>query len=92
MLFRSDTLIPDPVRGAVTLAGRRERYVAALEVLPPGIHQLILHPAKLDDELRSMTGSAVARDLDFQVFSDPQVHARLAAKGISLARYRDFIA
>ncbi|MBA3973868.1 MAG: hypothetical protein C0504_06575 [Candidatus Solibacter sp.] len=91
-IFVLDTLIPDPVRGAVTLNERRERYVAALEALPPGIHQLILHPAKLDDELRSMTGSAVARDLDFQVFSDPQVHARLTAKGISLAKYRDFIA
>jgi hypothetical protein len=91
-IFILDTLIPDPVRGAVTLNERRDRYVAALEALPPGIHQLIVHPAKLDDELRSMTGSAVARDLDFQVFSDPQVHARLTAKGISLAKYRDFIA
>lgn len=90
-IFILDTLIPDPVRGAVTLAERRDRYVAALEALPPGIHQLIVHPARLDEELKSMTGSAVARDLDFQVFSDPQVHARLAAKGISLARYRDFI-
>lgn len=91
-IFVLDTLIPDPVRGAVTLAERRDRYVAALEALPPGIHQLIVHPAKLDEELKSMTGSAIARDLDFQVFSDPQVHARLAAKGISLAKYRDFIA
>ena len=91
-IFVLDTLIPDPVRGAVSLNERRERYVAALEALPAGVHQLIVHPAKLDDELKSMTGSAVARDLDFQVFSDPQVHARLAAKGIGLARYRDFIA
>ncbi len=89
-IFVLDTLIPDPVRGALTLAERRDRYVAALEALPPGIHQLIVHPAKLDEELKAMTGSAVARDLDFQVFSDPKVHTRLAAKGISLARYRDF--
>lgn len=90
-VFVLDTLIPDPVKGALTLADRRERYISALEALPPGVHQLIVHPAKLDDELRAMTGSAVARDLDFQVFSDPRVHARLAAKGIALARYRDFI-
>ncbi len=90
-IFVLDTLIPDPVRGALTLAERRDRYVAALEALPPGVHQLIIHPAKLDDELKAMTGSAVGRDLDFRVFSDPKVHARLAAKGIALARYRDFI-
>lgn len=90
-IFVLDTLVTVPMRGAATLQECRNRYVAALEALPPGIHQLIVHPAKLDEELRSMTGSAVARDLDFRVFSDPQVHARLAAKGISLARYRDFI-
>jgi len=91
-VFVLDSLIPDPVKGVLTLAERRERYAAALEALPPGVHQLIIHPARLDGELRAMTGSAVARDLDFQVFSDPQVHARLAAQGIALARYRDFIA
>jgi len=90
-IFVLDTLIPVPMRGAVTLQECRDRYVAALEALPPGIHQLIVHPAKLDEELKAMTGSAVARDLDFQVFSDPKIHARLAAKGIALARYRDFI-
>jgi predicted glycoside hydrolase/deacetylase ChbG (UPF0249 family) len=90
-LFVLDSLMTVPMRGAVTLADVRDRYVAAIEALPPGVHQLILHPAKLDEELKAMTGSAVARDLDFQVFSDPQVHARLAAKGIALARYKDYI-
>lgn len=90
-VFVLDSLMPDPVRGVLTLAARRDSYVAAIEALPPGVHQLIVHPAKLDEELRAMTGSAVARDLDFQVFSDPQVHARLAEKGIAMARYRDFI-
>jgi hypothetical protein len=91
-LFVLDSLMTVPMRGAVTLADVRDRYVAAIEALPPGVHQLILHPAKLDEELKAMTGSAVARDFDFQVFSDPQIHARLAAKGIALARYRDYIA
>lgn len=90
--FMLDSLIPDPVRGANTLETRRERYLAALEALPAGVHQLILHPARLDQELRAMTGSAVARDLDFQIFSDPAVHGRLAAKGIVLTQYREFIA
>ncbi len=91
-IFVLDSLVPDPVKGVTTLAERRKGYVEAIEALPPGVHQLIVHPAKLDDELRAMTGSAVARDLDFQVFSDPAVHERLSAKGIALARYRDFIA
>lgn len=91
-IFVLDSLMTVPMQGALTLAERRERYVAAIEALSPGVHQLIVHPAKLDDELRAMTGSAVARDLDFQVFLDPTVHERLSAKGIELARYRDFIA
>lgn len=89
-VFVLDSLMTDPVRGVLTLAERKDRYLASIEALPAGVHQLIVHPATLNDELRAMTGSAVARDLDFQAFSDPQVHARLAAKGIALARYRDF--
>jgi hypothetical protein len=38
-----------------------------------------------------MTGTAVQRDLDYRVFSHPAVHARLASKGIQLARYADVV-
>jgi predicted glycoside hydrolase/deacetylase ChbG (UPF0249 family) len=89
--FRLETLVPDPTAGSKDLAARRNAYLSAIEALPPGVHQLIIHPAKLCDETIAMTGTAVQRDLDYRIFSDPVVHSRLASKGIQLARYADFI-
>jgi predicted glycoside hydrolase/deacetylase ChbG (UPF0249 family) len=87
--FRLDSLIPDPVRGAKTIEERRQRYLAALAALPPGVHQLIIHPAKLDGELRAMTGSAVARDQDYRIFHDPGMKSWWAEKGIQLVGWQD---
>lgn len=87
--FRLDSLMPDPVRGTKTIEERRARYLAALTALPPGIHQLILHPAKLDNELKAMTGSAVARDMDYRIFHDPAMKSWWAEKGIQLTGWQD---
>jgi predicted glycoside hydrolase/deacetylase ChbG (UPF0249 family) len=87
--FRLDSLLPDPARGTKTLEDRRERYLAALAALPPGVHQLILHPAKLNDELRAMTGSAVARDQDYRIFHDPKMKDWFARKSIQLVGWQD---
>lgn len=87
--FRLDSLMPDPVRGAKTLEERTAAYQKAIEALPPGVHQLILHPAKLDDELRAMAGSAVARDMDYRIFVDPAMKEWLASKKITLVGYQD---
>lgn len=87
--FRLDSLIPDPVRGSKSIELRRDRYQKALAALPAGVHQLIIHPAKLDHELRAMTGSAVARDQDYQIFHDPAMKAWWAEKGIQLVGWQD---
>lgn len=87
--FRLDSLMPDPVRGTKTIEERRERYLAALTKLEPGVHQLILHPAKMDTELTAMTGSAVARDQDYRIFHAPEMKGWWAEKGIELVGWQD---
>lgn len=87
--FRLDSLMPDPVRGTKTIDERRKGYLDALERLPAGVHQLIVHPAKLDEELRAMTGSAVARDMDYRIFSEPSMKQWFAEKKIELVGYQD---
>lgn len=87
--FRLDSLITGPARAGSTLEERRDSYFEAILKLRPGIHQLILHPAKLDNELRAMTGSAVARDRDYRIFHDPKMKAWWAEKGIQLTGWQD---
>lgn len=87
--FRLDSLVPDPVRGSKSIEERRERYLKALAALPAGVHQLIIHPAKLDSELRAMTGSAVARDQDYRIFHDPAMKSWWTEKGIQLVGWQD---
>lgn len=87
--FRLDSLLPDPARGSKTIEERRERYLAAIAALPPGVHQVILHPAKLDGELRAMTNSAVIRDQDYRIFHDPKMKEWWAGKGIQMVGWQD---
>ncbi|MCL4796050.1 MAG: polysaccharide deacetylase family protein [Bryobacteraceae bacterium] len=87
--FRLDTLITGPARGGNTLEERRDSYIEAITALGPGVHQLILHPAKLDNELKAMTGSAVARDRDYRIFHDPKMKGWWADKGIALVGWQD---
>lgn len=87
--FRLDSLMPDPVRGTKTLEERRAAYQKAIEALPPGVHQLIIHPAKLGEELKAMAGSAVARDMDYRIFVDPAMKAWFASKQVTLVGYQD---
>ena len=88
-IFRLDSLMPDPVRGTAAIEERKSRYLAAIQALPPGLHQLIIHPAALDNELKAMTGSAVARDMDFRIFSDPSMKRWFADHNIALTGYQD---
>ncbi len=88
-VFRLDRLLTNPARGASDLASRRAAYHAALRGLGPGVHQIILHPAVLSPELRAATASAVQRDLDYRIFSDPGTVKLMADLGIQLVGWRD---
>lgn len=56
-----------------TEEARFEAYRKALVALPPGISQIILHPAKDGPELNNIAGSHVKRDLDYRLFLLPKM-------------------
>ncbi len=88
-LFRLDSLMPDPTRGAKNQEERRVAYHAALRALKPGIHQLILHPGRLEPELQAATSRAADREGDYQIFKDPATIKLLSELGIKLVGWQD---
>lgn len=80
---------PDPGKKAKTQEDRRQAYYESLRKLKPGVHQLILHLAVLDSELRAFTGSAENRNGDYRIFGDPATRKLLHDHNIQLVGWRN---
>ncbi len=76
--------------GGDVLKEREQEYSTALQSLPEGVTQLIIHCGYDDQELRGITSSAVRRDQDRRLFSDKSYREKLQDKGIRLISWREF--
>lgn len=68
---------------------RRESYRDLLEKLKPGVTKLIIHLAKDDAEIRSVTGAWGYRWADYQFWTSAEAGELLAKNGIKLMTYRE---
>jgi predicted glycoside hydrolase/deacetylase ChbG (UPF0249 family) len=72
-----------------TLESRFEAYREALSALPPGVSQIILHPAKDGPELSQIAGSHVKRDLDYRLMLMPAMRDLLKELKIQSVGFRE---
>jgi len=88
-VFRLDSLLTDPARGTKTYEQRRAAYHAALRALGPGVHMMIVHPGRDDEELRAATSGAPDREGDYRIFLEPQTRELIRQLGIRLVGWQD---
>ncbi len=70
--------------GGDTHEQRVENYKKTLRTLPTGVSQLIIHCGFADDELRAITNSAMNRDGDRRIFTDPAIAGLIKRLGIEV--------
>jgi len=85
--FTLDDLIS--IEGHVPVEKQKQFYIDAIRKLKPGITQIIIHCGVEGEELKAITGTNARRDMDRQVFCDPEVKAVLAAERIRLITWRE---
>ena len=81
---------PDHFLG-IRLTGRmnRERLLAGLERLRPGLTELMCHPGVCDEELRNApTRLKQERQTELEALTSPEVRRLLERRGICLTSYR----
>jgi predicted glycoside hydrolase/deacetylase ChbG (UPF0249 family) len=71
-------------------ATRTRNYLKALESLPPGVNELIVHCGIDNAELEAITDSAKLRDSDRRFVTDPQTRAELTRMGCTLTNWNEF--
>ena len=67
---------------------RKASYLKDMQNLQPGLNQIIIHCGIGNDELKAITGTAMKRDSDRRVFTDPEMIAEIRRLGIEVITWK----
>jgi predicted glycoside hydrolase/deacetylase ChbG (UPF0249 family) len=68
---------------------RKAVYLKALRNLKPGITGIYVHCGYDDDELRSITGSSSIRNGDREIFTDPDMIAKVRSMNLKITNWKE---
>ncbi len=68
----------------------REHLLSIFATLPEGTHELMCHPARVDQELIGTSTYAHERKVELDLLTDPEILGALDASGIELASFQVF--
>jgi hypothetical protein len=66
---------------------RLERLLDILRGLPPGVSELMCHPARVDDELRAGSSYAEEREVELALLTGAEAREALRAAGVELLHF-----
>jgi chitin disaccharide deacetylase len=66
-----------------------ENLMRILDALPDGTHELMAHPAILDDEIMQATSYNTMRKVELDLLTDPRIVQHVRDCGIELVTFRD---
>jgi len=69
---------------------RKQLYLKALRKLKPGVTQIIIHCGYDEPELNFLTATASRRDLDRQIFQDPEILKEIILQDIKIITWKQF--
>jgi len=70
---------------------KTERLIELLEMLPPGITEIIFHASKPTEEFPLITSSSESRRADLRALTDPRVEAVIRERGIHLTTWKELM-
>ncbi|MEN8192594.1 MAG: polysaccharide deacetylase family protein [Bacteroidota bacterium] len=74
-----------------TYEEKREKFIALIKGLPPGLTEVIFHPSIETDNLKTITNSWQQRVWEAELFSDPIVKQFFEDEGILFTNYIDIM-
>jgi len=79
------------VGSAATYEQKRDKFLALIKSLKPGLTEIIFHPSVQTENLKSITGSWQQRVWEAELFSDPKVTEFFQKEGIIITNWKEIM-
>lgn len=79
------------VGAGATYEQKRDKFLALVKSLKPGLTEIIFHPSVQTDNLESITGSWQQRVWEAELFSDPIVTEFFRKEGIMITNWKEIM-
>ncbi len=76
---------------AKTYEEKKEKFIALVQSLSPGLNEIIFHPSVLTDTMKAITGTWQQRAWEAQMFADPTMKAAFEREGVLYTNWKEIM-